>query len=246
MHDHSPSRAPSHAKTLHARIRGELAAKILSGEWPVGTRIPPEHELSAQYACSRMTVNKAVSALVADGLITRNRRAGSFVARPRMHAAVLHIPDIQQEVAARGAAYGYACIKVEHRAACCTYLGEEGHLLGPSLFIRSLHSSDGVPLLLEDRHIFLNAVPDAEGVDFTTTPPGSWLLGHVPWTEAEHRISADIADAGAARALAIPPGSACLVVDRRTWRGAATLTRVRQVFRGDAYHLVARFAPSQG
>ena len=243
MHDHS--QAHHHAKTLHARIRGELEAKILSGEWPVGTRIPPEHELTTQYGCSRMTVNKAVSALVADGLITRNRRAGSFVARPRMQSAVLHIPDIQQEVAARGAVYGYACIKVEHRPACCEYLGEEGHLLGPSLFIRSLHSSDGTPLLLEDRHIFLNAVPDAATVDFTATPPGSWLIGHVPWTEAEHRISADIADAAAAKALTVPPGSACLVVDRRTWRGTATLTRVRQVFRGDAYHLVARFAPTQ-
>ena len=243
MNDHK--HAHLHAKTLHARIRRELEHMILSGEWPVGTRIPPEHELTAHYGCSRMTVNKAVSALVADGLITRNRRAGSFVAKPRMQSVVLHIPDIQQEVAARGAVYGYECIKIEHRPACCEYLGEEGHLLGPSLFIRSLHSSDGAPLLLEDRHIFLIAVPDAETVDFTTTPPSSWLLGHVPWTEAEHRISADIADTAAAKALTIAPGSACLVVERRTWRGSATLTRVRQIFRGDAYQLVARFAPSQ-
>ncbi len=118
-----------------------------AGEWPVGTRIPPEYELTSQYGCSRMTVNKAVSAFVADGLITRNRRAGSFVARPSVRSAVLHIPDSQQEVAARGAVFGYACLKVEHRPACCDYLGEEGHLLGPSLFIRSLHSSDGAPLV---------------------------------------------------------------------------------------------------
>ena len=145
-----------------------------------------------------------------------------------------------------GAVYGYECIKIEHRPAGCEYLGEEGHLLGPSLFIRSLHSSDGAPLLLEDRHIFLNAVPDAETVDFTAAPPGSWLLGHVPWTEAEHRIFAHIADTAVAKALVMAADGACLVIDRRRWRGSATLTRVRQTFRGDVYHLVARFAPRRG
>jgi len=34
----------------------------------------------AQYGCARATVNKAVSALAAAGLIERHRRAGSFVA----------------------------------------------------------------------------------------------------------------------------------------------------------------------
>ena len=56
MHLHGPQR------TLHDRIRGDIEARILSGEWPPGFRIPPETELTAQYACSRMTVNKAVAA----------------------------------------------------------------------------------------------------------------------------------------------------------------------------------------
>ena len=57
-------------------------ARILSGEWPPGHRIPFEHELTARYRCSRMTVSKALGDLVAAGLIERRRRAGSFVRRP--------------------------------------------------------------------------------------------------------------------------------------------------------------------
>jgi GntR family histidine utilization transcriptional repressor len=231
MHDHSAPR------TLHARIRGE---------WPAGHRIPREHELTEQYGCSRMTVNKAIAALVADGLVIRNKKAGSFVARPRMHSAVMHIPDIQHEIEAGGQSYAYRCLNIETRPACCQYLGAEGHELGESLFIRSVHLSDGSPLLLEERYIFLNSVPAARAVDFHTNPPGTWLLSHVPWTEAEHRISAYVADAATARLLALSAGSACLVVERRTFRGPDTLTRVRQIFRGDAYHLTARFGPSAG
>ncbi|MCF3948855.1 GntR family transcriptional regulator, partial [Acidiphilium iwatense] len=78
---------------LHQRIIADLEAKILSGEWPPGYRIPFEHQLVAHYGCARMTVNKAISTLTAAGLIVRRRRAGSFVASPPVQSAVLQIPD---------------------------------------------------------------------------------------------------------------------------------------------------------
>lgn len=235
MHQHLPHR------TLHARIRGDIEAHIISGRWPAGHRIPLEQELMVEYACSRMTVNKAVSALVADGLVTRNRRAGSFVAKPRMHSAVLHIPDIKHEVEARGSTYSYKCLSLTAREACCEYLGTKGHDLGSSVFIRCVHFADNKPLVLEERHIFLETVPAAAGVDFKLVPPGTWLLEHVPWTEAENQISAMIATSTISKELKIKLGSACLVVQRRTWRGKDTLTHVRQIFRGDGYQVTAKF-----
>jgi GntR family histidine utilization transcriptional repressor len=38
-------------------------------------------------------------------LITRQRRAGSFVAQPKIHMAALAIPDIREEVLSRGFEY---------------------------------------------------------------------------------------------------------------------------------------------
>jgi GntR family transcriptional regulator, histidine utilization repressor len=227
--------------SLHTRIRGDIEAHIIAGEWPAGHRIPLEHELMEQYGCSRMTVNKAVSALAAEGLIIRNRRAGSFVARPRMHSAVMQIPDIRHEVEARGGVYAYKCLKIEACEPHCLHFGKKEREPGRSLHIRSVHLSDGEPLMLEERHIFLNAVPAAAKADFNAQPPGSWLLEHVPWTEAENRISAIAANAATAKVLGVKAGSACLLVERRTWRGAETVTKVRQTFRGDAYHVTAHF-----
>ena len=56
---------------LYQRIRNDLEARIMSGAWPPGHRVPFEHELMETYSCSRMTVNKVLSALFADPSLVR-------------------------------------------------------------------------------------------------------------------------------------------------------------------------------
>ncbi|MDB5457015.1 MAG: hutC, partial [Caulobacter sp.] len=116
---------------------------------------------------------------------------------------------------------------------------------GDLLALRVLHLSDNRPFALEDRLINLTAVPEAASVDFAVTPPGTWLLGHVPWTEAEHRITAVNAELEITDLLALEAGAACLSLERRTWRGEEHITYVRQTFPGDAYDLIARFGPAR-
>jgi len=241
-----PRRTPS----LHQRIRRDLEDRILGGHWRPGDRIPSEHALMAQYACSRMTVNKVLSALAHNGLIERRRRAGSFVARPSPHLeqAALDIPDIAAVVRARGHAYSLYLIEREQRCACAdnpedVQLTANG---GELLALTCLHLADQRPLALEQRKISLTAVPEAREVDFSHHPPGSWLLQHAPWTRAEHRISAIAAEPAQATLLEIRAGAACLRIERRTWRGEQPITWVRQWFPGDAYELIARFSPGNG
>jgi hypothetical protein len=50
--------------TIHQRIFKDIETRLLSGEWRPGDRIPIEHDLVAQYQCSRMKVSKALSILV--------------------------------------------------------------------------------------------------------------------------------------------------------------------------------------
>src|SRR4051812_30149530 len=79
--------------SLGERIRTELEDRIISGEWPVGHRIPSEHELMAEYACSRMTMNKVLSGIASRGLITRRRGVGTYVAAPGAERAIMEIQD---------------------------------------------------------------------------------------------------------------------------------------------------------
>ena len=239
--------AATDERSLHLRISLDLESKIRAGAWPPGFRIPFEHELTAQYGCARATVNKAVSALVAAGLIERRRRAGSFVARPHVQSAVLEIPDIQAEIIRRGQAYGHDLLgrrvrKIDARDPDEAALGAQGM----ALELHCRHLADGRPFAVEHRILSLAAAPEAGEVDFAETPPGTWLLKHVAWTEAEHRIGAINPDAATARLLKIKVSDACLGVRRWTWRVGQGITYVRQTFPGDAYDLIARFTPGAG
>lgn len=233
-------------KSLHERIRNDVERHIMSGEWPPGYRIPYEHEMTRQYACSRMTVNKALGELVQRGLIERRRRLGTFVRQPHAQSAVLEIHDIEREVQALGLVYGYRLDRRRLRPA-----GEEDGAAmalaadAPVLELTCTHFAGGVPFCLEERIINVTAVPEAEAADFSQIGPGTWLLKMVPWSAAEHRISAVSADRKNATALGIASGAACLVIHRRTWHGADYVTSVRVTYPGDLHALVAQFSPSQ-
>jgi GntR family histidine utilization transcriptional repressor len=231
--------------TLHDRIRANIERRILSGAWRPGHRIPFEHELMAQYDCARMTVSKAIASLVEAGLIVRRRKVGSFVAQPRVHSVVLDIPDIQADIAARGDFYALRLLSCKRRRA--NHKLSEEKMLGCKelLALRCLHLASARPFALEDRLINLDAVPEAADVDFATIAPGTWLLEHVPWTEAEHRITAMNAAAGVASLLGLAPKTACLALERRTWRGREHITHVRQIFPGADYDLIAKFGPQK-
>jgi GntR family transcriptional regulator, histidine utilization repressor len=239
--DERGSRKP---QTLHQRILGELEARILSGEWPPGHRIPFETELTEIYGCSRMTVNKVLTQLAAAGLIERRRKAGSFVAQPRSEAAVLAIHGIEAEVAALGLPYRYELLQGRRRKATPAerrQLNLESKT--PFLSLTCRHFAGAAPFCLEERLVNLEAVPQAEHADFASEAPGVWLLGHVPWTVAEHHIKAVGARGEAAMLLSLDPGAACLVVERQTWRGEQMVTAVRFTYPGERHQLVARFSP---
>ena len=231
---------------VHEAIRRDIERDIRSGRLRPGDRIASEAELSMVYGCARMTVNKALSMLAATGLVERRKRAGTLVARPRVEAMVLAIPDLPAEVVARGQRYRY---DLRHRAVRLsrTFDPDEQALAanGRILAIDGVHFADDQPLALEHRLVSLDAVPDIEAERFGEEPPGTWLLHHVPWTDAETRIDAQALDPTDAELLEVEPGSACLTLERRTWRGDTGITIVRQQFVAGAHTLVARFSPGQ-
>lgn len=223
---------------LGETIRAHYERGILAGELAPGARLPTEGEIMAAFGCSRMTVNKALSALAAAGLIERRKRAGTFVARPRVHAMVLEVPDLAALIAARGQRYGWRLDRREQ------VLGGDGHLSGQrALHITGVHLADGVAIAAEDRLVGLAAVPDIARADLAAEAPGTWLLHHVPWTEADTRITAIGASVEEARLLSLQPGAPCLCIERRTWRGDEPITSVRQIFVAGSYELVAHFGP---
>jgi GntR family histidine utilization transcriptional repressor len=234
------------APSLHERILSDIEDRILSGEWPPGSRIPFEHELSGHYDCSRMTVNKALTQLAKAGLIERRRKAGSFVMRAPSRSAILEIPDIKIEVAALGLAYRFEILaRRQKRAGKAEEERLEGIGAGPVLEITCRHWAGKAPFCLEERLINLTAVPEAAAEEFHAISPGPWLVARVPWSNAEHRIRARPAGGHCGTLLGISAEAACLAIERRTWSGDIPITFVQLTYPGQAHELVARFSPSQ-
>ncbi|HVR90312.1 MAG TPA: UTRA domain-containing protein [Novosphingobium sp.] len=227
--------------TIAERITVDIEKRIASGEWQPGHRIPFEHELVTQYGCARATVGKALTALVRSGLIERRRKAGTFVAYPHVHSAVLDIPDIGKAIAERTGSYRFELLSsdlLKADGSCGNFARGTG-----LRHVRGIHHGQGGPFAHEDRRISLDAVPSALDADFTEQSPSAWLLQSVPWTEARHRISAVGASTEVSAHLAIPRHTPCLLVERWTWRTGAPVTHVCQTFRGDRFDLVATFSP---
>nr|WP_246481251.1 FadR/GntR family transcriptional regulator [Amycolatopsis umgeniensis] len=67
-----------------------LREQIASGVWPVGTRIPPEHDLVEQLGVGRTTVREALGALVHLGLLEARKGDGTYVrASSEMHSVLM-------------------------------------------------------------------------------------------------------------------------------------------------------------
>ncbi len=232
--------------TLGRRIRADVEAQIRTGHWPPGYRLPTEQELQARYGCARATVGKALSALADAGLVERRKKAGTIVATPRVHTAVLTIPDIAEVMAARGQAYRFELKRRAVRPIDPASPNERALMAdGPMIELAGLHRADSSVFATERRVISLAQVPEAQGEDFAQQAPGTWLLQHIPWTRARHRISATSAVGEDAQALGLPEGSPCLRLERWTWRENAGITYVEQMFAGDQYDLVAEFSPGK-
>jgi len=235
---------PAAPGSLSERILFEVRARILSGEWPPGHRIPFEHELTEAYSCSRMTVNKALTELAKAGLIERRRKLGSFVARPHSQSAMIEIKDVGAEVAALGLAYRFEVLmRTTRRATRADRARIEVSSDQSVLAVRCRHDAAEAPFCLEERLINLAAVPEAADEPFEARAPGPWLLARVPWSRAEHRIRAEAAGRETERTLGLAEGAPCLVIERRTWSGKAPVTQVRLTYPA-SHELVARFSPA--
>lgn len=231
--------------SIYQKIRQDIEDRILSGEWEPGYRIPFERDLLQTYNCSRMTVNKALNELARKGLIERRRKAGSYVSAPHSQSAVLEIRDIRAEVEALGLPYRYQLLSRRVRAASASVIDQLGLSPGQNVLeLVCLHHAGQRPFCLEERFINLQAVPGAADEPFDDLAPGPWLLRYVSWSSAEHTMRATGADAAAARALDLPVGYPCLVVERKTHHGGAYVTYVRLTYPGDRHEMIATFTPS--
>lgn len=96
---------------LYDRVAKDVAAKIASGEFAVGDRLPSERELALAYGVSRPTVREAIIALELDGLVEVRKGVGVFVVARTPRGGEAAVTDVGpfELLEARRAIEGEAC-----------------------------------------------------------------------------------------------------------------------------------------
>lgn len=62
-------------------MRTALRRAIVSGEFPLGTKLPNEDLLCERFEVSRVTIREAVHGLIEDGYVVRRQGSGTYVTR---------------------------------------------------------------------------------------------------------------------------------------------------------------------
>lgn len=117
----------------YAQVIQAIRARIESGEYPPGSKLPSETELVAEWGVSRSTIVRALQTLALTGWIVREHGRGSFVKRDSVDAVLGIDPDDPaQQVAARDVAACAALVGalVERRRNLGLTRGEVAERMG--------------------------------------------------------------------------------------------------------------------
>lgn len=225
-------------KPRYQQIIDFIRSGINDRHFAVGSKIPAEVALAERFGVSRMTVNKAIRDLVAEGLLERFAGDGTYVKDHRAESPLLELRNIAEEVRGRGHRYSSRMLGLQRVAASEAVAHQLGLKPGAWVFHSVIiHCEDSVPIQLEDRYVNPQAVPEYLEQDFSRLTPHEYLMQVCPLSEFEHVVEAVLPDLGAAQLLDISTTEPCIQVSRRTWSAGMLVSCARLLHPGSRYKL---------
>jgi len=140
-------------------VVAQFEALIASGEWPVGTKIPPEPELVAALGVGRNTIREAVRALEHAGVLEPRRGDGTYVrASSDLGAALLrrarrssadHVLAVRASLERDAAVAAAIQAALAARRAACEGPDREAFAAADVAFHKAVVAATGNPVLID-------------------------------------------------------------------------------------------------
>jgi GntR family transcriptional regulator, histidine utilization repressor len=232
-------------RPLYQQVRDYILQRINNGTLHPGMQIESESELVSALKVSRMTVNRALRELTAEGRLHRRQGKGTFVASIKPQAALLEIQSIAKEIRARGGHYScHVHLLQEEKAspalAAIMYLSPYASVFHSII----VHKENQIPMQLGCRYILPEIAPDFLNQDFTRITVSEYLLNIAPVTAIEHVVEALIPEPWIRDLLHINGSEPCLALHRKTWVGTKIATCSTFYSPGSRYSLGSKFTPA--
>ena len=233
---YTPGKGPRYQQ-LHRYI----SSAIQSGKLVSDEQLPPERELAEAADVSRVTVRKAISQLVLDGLIEQRQGSGSFVKRtaPRLEQSLSSLISFSELMAARGKS---ASSQVLYSGLCVPN-PVEVMALGLSTDeqvarVHRIRSADDCPMTLEYSSIPVDILPRPSDVKHSLYDVLR-KTGQAP-TRAVQRVAAVNLSASDAVLLQLPESTAVLKIERTGYLASGRpIEFTSGLYRSDHYDFVS-------
>lgn len=221
-------------RQLHRALRMAITDNRLSAD----EALPPERDMALELGVSRITVRKALDALVDEGLVTRRQGAGTFVAA-RVEKSFSKLSSFSEDMHSRGRVPRSVWLRRSDGAVT----PEESMILGlspgtPVYRFHRIRFADDLPMALEYSTIPASCLPNNEAVE-DSLYEALQREGQRP-VRALQRLRAVLFTVTQAELLGLMVGSPGLLIERRGFlRDGRPVEFTQSYYRGDAYDFVA-------
>jgi GntR family transcriptional regulator len=228
---------------LYQQLQRALRDAITENRLAADEALPPERDLAEEFGVSRITVRKALDALVSEGLLIRRQGAGTFVAA-RVEKSFSKLSSFTEDMISRGRRPESVWLSRSQGAVT----PEESLTLGlsPGALVyrfNRIRYADGAPMALEYSTVPGFCLPSETAVGESLYEALD-KQGMRP-ARALQRLRAVLFTAERARLLTVPDGSPGLLIERRGYlRDGRPVEFTQSYYRGDAYDFVAELNTS--
>ncbi|MFC4128700.1 histidine utilization repressor [Nocardia rhizosphaerae] len=227
----------------YERVKQLIMAQIAAGRWGEGAQIPSENQLVTALGLSRMTINRALRDLTADGVLNRVMGVGTFVAPAKAASSLFEVRNIADEISRRGHRHRTEVVFVRAEEADARHPVLGNAMSGRVFHSLLVHIEDEVPIQVEDRYVDPVQAPEYLAQDFATVTPNTYLSEVAPLLRGEHVVEAVRATPQECALLRIELDEPCLLIRRRTWSAGGLVSAARLVHPGSRNRLEGSFGP---
>jgi len=225
------------SKPLYTRIQEYIAELILSGKLAPDSKIQSERDFSEDLGVSRMTVRRAMTELVNEGLLERKHGSGTYVAKPKVTYEARELTNYVEAMQRRNLATASQLLEFNQAAASRRLADYLGLQIGDPIYrVAILRLANRVPVVLERVFIPCERCPGLEewNLEKTSIPDLLTDVYHIRPGRMSQTLEAVGASEAVAQQLRVEEGFPLLMLSRIVYVGSQEPVVYSQDFlRGD-------------
>ncbi|MFC4617461.1 GntR family transcriptional regulator [Camelliibacillus cellulosilyticus] len=226
---------------IYYQIEAYIKDMIEANRLGAGDAIPSEREFTEKFQVSRMTVRQAITNLVNDGYLYRQKGKGTFVADKKIEQPLQGLTSFTEDMKRRGMLPATRLLDFSIVPAGRTVAARLQVKDNEAIYkIKRIRLADDKPMALEETYIPTNLVPD-----LTRDIVQQSLYSHIEKdrrlriANGDQVIEAAIAGGEETQYLHIAEGDPILLIHRHTFlQDGRPLEWVKSIYRADRYKFV--------